>query len=113
MDIEVNKRINDSTTVKFSFKDERDLKEAILKVVPLIYSDTKCGRCSSVDVGITANKAKDEKGAEFIFVKNVCRKCGASQNFGEYVTPKGTLFVKREWVERKAKPETKEPEGWS
>ena len=97
MELQVTKKLNASTTFSIKLTDERDLKEALLKLTPFIQID-KCGLCKSEEIIIQARKTKDTKGGEFIYAELVCKKCRAKRNFGEYLQPKGTLFLKGEWT---------------
>src|SRR3990167_6620737 len=104
MELQVTKKLNASTTFSIKLTDGGDLKEALLKLTPFMQID-RCGLCKSEEITIQARKTKDKKGAEFIYAELVCKKCNAKRNFGEYLQPKGALFLKGGWtIYNKEKP---------
>jgi len=76
-----------------------DLKEEILKISWLTNAPKECGICSSQDIILQARKTKDSKGKDFIYAEFKCLQCWASATLGEFLAPKGALFVKK-WVAR-------------
>jgi len=96
MEIIVHKKINPTTQISIKFDGERDIKEALLKATPFMGLKGECGLCHSDQVDLQARQTKN---GQYIYIEMVCRKCGAQQQFGEYKTPKGALFLKR-WSKR-------------
>jgi hypothetical protein len=97
MEVSVNKRLNETTSITIKLDDEKDLKEAFLKLTPFLQMNGKCGLCNSDNISIQARKTKDKEGDEFIYLELYCKKCHAKQGFGEYKQPKGALFLKGGW----------------
>ncbi len=98
MKIGIKKKLNATTELSIEFDEERDLKEAILKATPFINLPSSCGLCHSENISLQARKTKDDKGQEFIYVEAFCKACFAKKNFGEYLQPKGALFLKGDWA---------------
>lgn len=65
--------------------DEKDELETLSKVITMGNAPTSCGICESEDVHFSSNKSTSEKGT-FVFVKVICKKCGARSNLGQYKT---------------------------
>ena len=97
MEISVTKKLNSNTTFTIRLDDEKDLKEAFLKLTPFIQIN-RCGACASENISIQARKTKDKTGDEFIYLELYCKDCMAKRGFGEYKQPKGALFSKGEWA---------------
>ncbi len=97
MKIGIRKKINATTELNIEFDDERDLKESLLKITPFLNLPQSCGLCKSSNISLQARKTKDDKGQEFIYVEAFCKDCFAKKSFGEYVQPKGALFLKGDW----------------
>jgi hypothetical protein len=108
MKIGIRKKVNPTTELFIEFDEERDLKEAILKATPFINLPSTCGLCHSDNISLQARKTKDDKGQEFIYVEAFCKACFAKKSFGEYVQPKGALFLKGDW--NKYVPKNQPPE---
>jgi len=106
MELELTKKINPTTNLKIRI-DEKDLKEAFLKLTPFMQISGKCGLCKSENVSIQARKTKDKEGDEFIYLEVYCKDCRARQNIGEYKSPKGCLFLKK-WEKYEPKNSNKE-----
>ena len=98
MEVSVSKRLNDKTSITVKFDDEKDLKEAFLKLTPFLQMSGRCGLCKKENVTIQARKTKDKEGDEFIYLELYCKDCHAKQGFGEYKQPKGALFIKGDWT---------------
>ena len=92
MDLTVRKQINSTTEIEVKFKDERDLKEAILKATPFMQASGQCGLCNSTNIGLQGRVTKEEG---YLYAEFYCKDCGARQSFGEYKAVKGALFLKR------------------
>jgi hypothetical protein len=94
MIISLTKKINSNTQIRIDLDDEKDMKEAFLKLTPFMQMSGVCGLCQS-EVSIQARKTRDKDGDEYIYLELYCKKCHARQNFGEYKQPKGALFLKK------------------
>ena len=92
MEIKVIKTVNSTTRLEISFPDEKDIKEAILKITPFMQLHYRCGKCNSENVIF---QARNTKGGEFIYPEQYCFDCKARRPMGEYKTPKGVLFFKK------------------
>ncbi len=96
MEVSVTKKISPTAEITIKFDDERDLKEAFLKATPFLQIDT-CSKSGNDNIIIQARKTKDDKGAEFIYLELYCKTCHDKKSFGEYLSPKGALFLKGDW----------------
>ena len=95
MNVKLRVSINKNCELTIELPEERDLKEALLKVSPFMWLPRKCGMCQSERVGL---QTKTDKKSEYIFVAVRCSDCGAEAQFGERKNPKGALFLKK-WEE--------------
>lgn len=95
MNVKLRVSINKNCELTIELPEERDLKEALLKVSPFMWLPKKCGICQSEKVGLST---KTDKKSEYIFVSVRCFDCGAEAQFGERKNPKGALFLKQ-WAE--------------
>jgi len=101
MEITVTKKINCTTQLSIKFDGEKDLKEALLKATPFMQLEGACGICGDDKVKLQARQTKD---GQYIYVELYCPKCKARQSFGEYKSPKGTLFLKK-WEKYNPQPQ--------
>lgn len=81
MKLTIKRKINNAV-VDFEL-DERDEKVAIGKAITLAVEDY-CGNCKSNSIVWRQNKATDDKGGTFVYIKRRCLKCGAESTLGEY-----------------------------
>lgn len=95
MNVKLRVSINKNCELTIELPEERDLKEALLKISPFMWLPRKCGMCQSERVGL---QTKTDKNSEYIFVAVSCADCGAEAQFGERKNPKGALFLKK-WKE--------------
>lgn len=102
MEITVNKKINCTTQLSIKFDGEKDLKEALLKATPFMQLEGICGICGDDKIKLQARQTKD---GQYIYVELYCPKCKARQSFGEYKSPKGTLFLKK-WEKYNPQPQS-------
>ena len=102
MEITVTKKINCTTQLSIKFDGEKDLKEALLKATPFMQLEGTCGICGDDKVKLQARQTKD---GQYIYVELYCPKCKARQSFGEYKSPKGTLFLKK-WEKYNPQPQS-------
>lgn len=96
MKIEVTKQFNTSA-MKITIEDS-DMKKCLQKALVYTQPDV-CGLCKSTEIRWDTNKAQTDDG-EFIYVKRICRKCGATSTMGDY---KGGGNFWKQWEERYVK----------
>jgi DNA-directed RNA polymerase subunit RPC12/RpoP len=95
MEFKVVKQINKTTRIELNLTDERDIKEAILKVGWLLEMPYKCGKCGSENIKFSARKASKDK-TEYVFPEIYCFDCKAKRPMGEYDgVGKGGIFFKK------------------
>jgi len=94
MQLTIKRNIN-KAVVEFKL-DERDEKVALGKAITLAVEDY-CDNCkASNSIVWRQNKATDEKGGNFIYIKRRCTKCGAESTLGEYQGGLGYFWKKFE-----------------
>ena len=81
MEIKVEKVLN-GTKLHVEIED-KDEKEALAKAMFFVAPDV-CGLCHKTLIAWNANKAKDQKGDSFTYIKRVCLNCKAQSTAGEY-----------------------------
>ena len=96
MDLKVIKQVSKSIRVEANFTDERDIKEALLKLKFFKDIPYVCGICHSENIdplNIRKVKVKEGKnaGQEFMYVEAYCFDCKAKRQTG------GALFWKK-WI---------------
>lgn len=100
MKLSIQKKIGNSI-VNLAFDEKDSTKEAILNASWFMELPEKCGLCGSADIHLRAHKAKgkDDKGREqeFTYAMLSCKECRGRLQFGEFLNPKGALFIKWPW----------------
>lgn len=82
MELKIKRNIN-KAVVEISL-NERDDKVALGKAITFAVEDY-CDACKSRDSIVwKQNKATDDKGGTFLYIKRRCIKCGAESTMGEY-----------------------------
>lgn len=94
----VKRIIGDSEITYVS--DAKDLKEDILRVTWLTSASTNCGACSSPNISL---QGKITGEGEFTYAEFVCKDCNSRVQMGEFKSPKGALFLKKEWTKWEGK----------
>lgn len=74
--------------------DTGDVKEDILRVSWLTNAPEVCGLCNSPKLILHSRSVNQ---GEFTFAEFQCSDCLAKVSLGEHKSPKGALFVKKDW----------------
>lgn len=90
MKLKVTKKF-DTSDLQVEVEDSDD-KKALMKALIFTQPDV-CGLCKGIDIRWDTNKAQTDDG-EFIYVKRICRKCGAQSTLGDY---KGGGHFWKQW----------------
>lgn len=96
MKILANKKLSNGNEMTIEI-DDRDEKVALGKAITLLQKDV-CDCCGATDIDYFCNKATDDKGGTFLYIKRKClnKECNATSTLGEYQGGLGYFWKKFE-----------------